>query len=378
MLMSTSASGNGFLSPSDGVMNTGLGGAGLAQPMDASGANINPALSVRLPNQLSFSSGFVYQNQYVNTYEFSQLLHLPPNTTPLQNKRKFFPIGLGGVNYHLQDDLSISISWGGGGAFTKYGASPISSSLSTARNFDSLAVMMPVTVSWRPVNCVSYGASVILGYANLQTSLTNNDFQETKGHNHLDNAVGIGAKLGVLWDISDLISVGSSITSPVVFTKFNKYSDVISKNFSTPLKTAGGVSFHLLSTTDILFDVEGFFWKTAPVVGNSPNNGGQGWRNTYALMTGISHRINPVSLRLGYQYSLSPVRKKYIVSNLLSPINDFAEHLITAGVSMAVSSFCSLSFDAMHAFQSKLSDPQTKISIKGSYDTFLLGLKWNY
>lgn len=390
--------GNGFFGPSDGLTNEGVAGAGVAwDTTDISAANINPAIAPRLPNEVAFAMGAIFSDQKLDTSHstLNNILTqfggpaLPPHTKSLKNKKWFTPIGIGGVNYRLKDKpFSLSFSWFGGGGLTKYKSSPISPVLQPTKRFENVAVLMPVTLGWRPTCDQSYGVSLVLGYANLRTNLAlpSNPFQATKGANKRASAVGLGARIGGVWDLSKLLSVGLSVGSPVWFTKFHEYSDVLKHSVNIPWRITGGTAWHVLPSTDILLDVAGLFWNLEKATGNSVARGGLGWRNTVAVLTGFEHRFCNWKVRAGYQFSTVPVRKHQLLANGLNTIFPFIKHNLAAGVSVNMTETLTLDMNGVYGVKNKFRDPGTgsagiferNITMKGQFLAVLAGFIWKY
>lgn len=414
LTINTPSLGNGFLGPYNSFSNAGVGGAGIAGGSisdvyqnrtitDASSLNLNPALAAEVPNQGTFSAGLDYQNQRFDPSK-SSINHilttqggpvLPPHRHSLKNKNQFFPSSFGGLTHRINDQVVTGatvtgFSWGGGGGFVRYRSNIISPALPPiSKSFNLAALTIPLTIAFQPTPCQSYGFSMILAAAGLQTNVAKptNPFIETSGHNHLRIAEGLGARVGSKWDLFSQLSAGATISTPVYFTKFDSYTDVLPHRLEIPMQIGGGLTWHALSTTDVLIDITGYFWKLSKSTNKSPVHGGFGWRNTFDVRTGINHKINDIwTVRLGYQYSMTPVQKKFLFNQALSPSHVFIKNYITTGLKVDITPCLSLEGELAYGLKTKLRDPGAgpfngftrNITMEASCLFSLFGFTWKY
>lgn len=356
---SYAAYGNGALPISSGANNTGLAGAGLALPLEATGANINPALLSELENQASISVGIAQQNQKVDTSQ-SQLTMgtpLPAQKGALKNKVLYTPLALAGVVYHVDPNWSIGVSLSGGGGNTEYNSSPVSPAIKNSSKFDTEVLLAPLSLAWKPTASQSYGLSLILGRSTLITNFTLPNGKNSKGDNRTDAIYGLGGRFGGLWHVAKFLSLGAIFATPIYFENYHKYSDLIKTRFMIPMRIGAGSSWHLCTNTDLLADVEGYFWGQPKSTGSSPAEGGLGWRNTYAIKVGINHRIDAQwTVRIGYAYNEVPVPQNNVFFNAFSPSLALIENSLAAGVSYQLSKCFSFNLNALYGFENKLRD----------------------
>ncbi|MBP6950628.1 MAG: hypothetical protein KA112_00960 [Alphaproteobacteria bacterium] len=405
LIISQPIQANGFLGIYNGLSNAGVGGAGIAggKITDASSINLNPALAMEVPNQITFSLGANYQRQKFDTSK-STISHvltaqggpvLPAHKHPLTNENKLFPSSFGGATHRLNDKIVSgcgmnSLSWGGGGGFVRYQKNIISPALPLiSKSFNLAALTMPLTVAVQPTPWQSYGVSIILGLAGFQTNLakSTNPFVETSGHNRLRMAGGLGARIGGKWNLSSQLSLGATLSSPVYFTKFDSYQDVLPHRIELPMQAGGGLTWNFLPTTELLVDITGYFWKLSKITNKTPTHGGFGWRNTFAVMTGINHKINDIwTFRLGYQYSMPPVRDKFLFENAFAAAHVFIKNIITTGFNVNITTCLALDGEIAYGFKARQKDPGTgpyyrltrdvKMEASGLYA--LAGFTWKY
>ncbi|MBS0271752.1 MAG: outer membrane protein transport protein [Proteobacteria bacterium] len=361
------AYGNGALPLSAGANNTGLAGAGIAQPLEATGANLNPALLGYLDNQVSISVGVAHQNQKANTSHSNLVAGtpLPPQTGAQRNGiSNIFP-AFAGVAYHVHPEWSVGVSLSGGGGRTKYNSSLISPVIKTSTKFESEVMLAPLSLAWKPKSEQSYGLSLIIGRSSLVTNFTLPNGMNSKGKNKTDTIYGLGGRIGGLWDVAKFLTLGATFTTPIYFQKYHKYNDLIKHRFVVPMRVGMGTSWHLSSCTDVLVDAEGYFWGKTKGTGDSPAKGGLGWKNTYAVKLGINHHINPEwTMRMGYSYNQTPVPRNEVLFSSFSPALAIITNSLAAGASYQVSQSFSLNLNALYGFKNKIRDNGTGV-LKG-------------
>lgn len=356
------AYGNGALPLSSGANNTGLAGAGIALPLEATGANINPALLMGLKDQVSLSLGIAHQIEKINTSHahLTAGTPFPPQRGAQENKILNTPLALGGATYHLYPNLSIGVSLSGGGGKTKYNSSPLSPVIKSSTKFESDVMLVPFSLAWKPTSKQAYGLSLIAGRSTLITNFTLPNGMNSKGNNKTDAIYGLGGRIGGLWDVAKFLSLGATFTTPIFFQKYHKYNDLIKNRFVAPMRIGVGTAWHLSKSTDFLADIEGYFWKKTSSAGRSPAKGGQGWKNTCAIMLGINHHINQEwTVRSGYSYNQIPIPSNEVFPNAFSPSLALIKNTLAAGVSYQAWQSLGFNLNAMYGFKNKIRDNGT-------------------
>src|SRR5437868_4709000 len=119
------------------------------------------------------------------------------------------------------------------------------------------------------------------------------------------------------------------------------------------MRLGGGISLHILPTTDILSDIEGYFWRLSKITGKAPPSG-LGWRNTLSVMTGIIHRFEIWTFRLGYQYSTLSVPSKNVFFN--TSLGPLIRNMITGAINVKLTPQLSLELSANYGFLTTVRD----------------------
>lgn len=378
---------NGFLSHCIGANNCGMGGAGVALPQDATSAAINPALMGRIENQFFLSPAWFHP---VRTRDLSGVSS--PNVpaaskTEQTSKNENFVEGSAGVKYGLTNSIALGVAaYGQGGMATKYDTPRTAAGAGDSRVRYRLLHVAP-TVSWTPNNWSAYGASVIVGYSDIKTDFaTLPNLAETQGHNGLDRALGIGARLGGVWDVHPEVSVGAAVASPVVFQEFDKYRDVFRRSVDTPANGTVGVNWRARPDTDIAFDIKYIAWGAVHAIGLAPGRGGFGWESKPVFSVGVQHRLtDALTLRAGYNYGEAPIPDENIFANALFPA--VTEHHVTIGASYKLSPTWEIAGSFFYAPKAGQTDPGTgdnfsQLGKNTKVDMWQMGaqigLKWKF
>ncbi len=366
-----------------------MGGAGVAIPLDSTSGNVNPALMANVGRDIAIDPLIVLQKVQIDTSRahLTEGTPLPPYTGPITNRDKSYAGAYLGFNYVLNPEWSVGISTAGGGTKARYNKSIISPALSAPRRVDTMAALSSQILSFKPSCNQSYGVSLIAGYLQMKNNLT--QFPSgtiTKGSNRTDHAWGIGARVGGQWNISQYVSLGLAASTPTYFQKLKKYSDVIKHPPRLPSVVTGGIALHMRKDTDVLFDLEGLFWKGSPFTGkNQP--AGPGWRNALLCKVGVQHKvISDLTIRLGYNYGRTVIRNKFVFFNALSDSISVIENIFTTGFTYEVTPDMNFDLGGSIALNKTLTDngkgpagPAAKgVTVKGRAYTISLGFNIQY
>jgi long-chain fatty acid transport protein len=338
----------------------GLGGAGTALAIDSSNADANPAVLTRVDTQLSAFFINFFQEQSLDSSRAPAGNPVGKQTNTLKNS----PGGSLSANYVLNPQWAVGFATSGGATNIKYNASTLNPGALNPPNsvinneFVNSAMLFSPTVSYRPTPCQSYGFAIILGYQTLKNNLaipaSQPPFSQTSGALRTDSATGVGARIGGLWDINRYVSFGASASTPVQFSKFKKYRDVLPRSFDLPPMFRLGTALHL-SETDYSLDLKQIFFSQVRSLGDD-----LGWKNQTVLMFGVQHRLTPcLVVTAGYNHGNSPVRSNNVFLNsLIIPI---ARHHFTAGARYRLTSNWEMSVGAEFTPTVKMTDDGTGI-----------------
>jgi long-chain fatty acid transport protein len=353
---------NGYFITCVGAYNCGMAGAGVALPTDATNAGVNPALMARVGNEAILSPAWFHP---VRTIDAKGPLGNSAAGEQTSSNEHFVE-GAAGVNYTLNPTFSLGASlYGSGGMMTKYDQPRINPAFlpSPGGAYDNevryrIGNLVP-TLSARPTKDSAYGIGVILAYSDFKTNFATAPFNfRTQGNLELDQAFGVGVRVGGLWDVSPALTLGATVSTPVWFEEFGKYRDVFLGPVNTPPHGTIGLAWHVTPSTDIAFDVKYIAYETVKAIGKQPAQGGFGWENMPVFMLGAQHRLNEsLTLRAGYNYGPSPIPENNTFANALFPA--VMEHHVAAGLTYALSPRWQLTGSAFYAFKAEQTDPGT-------------------
>lgn len=393
---------NGLFMIGTGNKSRGMGGVGVATPLDSLSATNNPAVISKMKNRFDIGGDFFVPDVEGTLGSTKSTSEASINGIGLDST--FIMPAMGGT-YKWSDKITFGAAMapvgGGGTEYPDNFFEAAAAGSSNAPGVDSrVGVNLVIgemigTIAYQATDVHSFGASLLIGIARFEAYGLGlfDSFTQTQGtldgfsNQGKDWTVGVGVRIGWLGDFGKL-KVGAAYTSEVDMDEFNHYTELFAESgdIDVPANMAIGISFQ--ATPDILvaFDVQRTFYEdvraianTGPNLAGSPNgplggderklglkNGlGFGWadRNVYKL--GAEYNMNETWLfRAGWNYSESPINEdREIIFNLVAPAT--VEHHLTFGATYSLSSDMELNFSYVHAYRNTQSGP-TYISDDGS------------
>jgi long-chain fatty acid transport protein len=168
-----------------------------------------------------------------------------------------------------------------------------------------------------------------------------------------DYAFGWGVTLGWQWHVIDGLTIGLTYQPETSMTKLKKYDGFIHKGkLNVPAIYSGGIAWRFCDSATVAFDVQHYAWNDVrnlhkPLLHKekvddvevevleplgSKNGPGFGFRNQTFYRLGVDYMINcDWTIRAGYRYGNTPIRKTQTVVNQL--VLDTPEHFVTCGFS---------------------------------------------
>ena len=187
-------------------------------------------------------------------------------------------------------------------------------------------------------------------------------------------AVGGGFLLGLHYHWNESIALAVGYTSPQWFTKFhynssvaNPYLDTFGegRSFSFRLNAPQSVQFGIAwnATRDLLVTSSAKWMNLANTKGLDESGfdrtgkvRGLGWQNIWSAGLGGQYHVTPgIALRLGYNYSQSPIDDRLAMFSTPAPAA--IAHHVTAGFGTAVSEHVELNLAYYHAFAHSIEGP---------------------
>lgn len=355
------AGAQGHLLHGVGPVNSSMGGAGAALPIEAVGAlHENPALIVKTKgNQVTFASEFFKDGLRVES-RVGTLTAATDGTLQMGVIPAFGWMA-------REEDSNVAIGFGllGTAGFrTDY---PQDSGnvllLPQPQGFgriytDLLITKIPVAFAMEINPTLAVGASLNLYRGALAISplpVTNPDI--VNGVGHLPSAAnqvaswGFGLQVGVLYELSPMTSLGASFTTPQKFQQYEWNSTnahpqsagfgsarTLTFNLDGPATLTFGVGLKPNEKTQVAIDARYVVYDGVAGIGEAGGVDvvnhkliGIGWRNIWAAMAGVQYQMSDtIALRGGFNWAQTPIREELTVTSMGTPAT-FQKHF-TAGV----------------------------------------------
>jgi long-chain fatty acid transport protein len=347
-----------------GAVNSSMGGAGVALPVESLGAlAFNPALiTAGEGNQVSFSTEFFKDGLEIDTRVGTLQQRIDPLlqvgvvpafgwTMRAPNGRVAIGFGLLGVagfrtDYPQGNDnvLMLRQPQGFGRIATDYQLTKI-----------------PVALAFQVNPRLSIGASLNLYRGTLviiPLPVATPDY-DAAGQPYLPWAAnpvsrfGVGGQVGFAYHASDKVTVGASYQTYATFQRYEWSSTnnnptspdfglarTIGIHWDAPSAFTFGVGLHPTSRTQLA--VDGQMTKYDNVEGLGGPGGvdtvakklvGVGWRNIWSFKVGVQHQVSDkLRVRAGYNHSQTPIRPEIVETSMGTPAT-FQKHF-SAGIGM--------------------------------------------
>ena len=376
VLLSGAAAGGaqateGYFSLGYGVVQKGQGGAGIADSYDAMSATANPAAAASVGKELSLGVEFFMPNRGYTaegTYfvppghvTSGDDLFLNPNIAynlPLANGTvlNFAAYGNGGMNTDYPDGLP-----GCGATFCAGPAgvdlSQLFLSATWAGKSGNLSWGIAPTIAVQRFRGTGLGA-----FSSISTdpsNLTNNGY---------DYSTGIGLRLGLQYEVNDMLVLGLTGQTQFNMSKFDNYSGLFADegSFDIPAYIGAGISVKPDPAVTLMMDYSRIFYSQVEAVGNAtdagplgaPGGAGFGWDDVDVLKLGVAwQQSDEMIWRAGYAYSTNPISEEDVTLNILAP--GIVENHFTFGGTRKLSANDTLDFAVVYVPESTISGPET-------------------
>ncbi len=412
-LAGTAMATNGYQLIGIGAKQKSMGGAVTAAPMDAMTAISNPAGMARIGKRADFSVEAFMPKRSVDftaptlgggsTEGGAKLYGIPSLgwVAPAFGKKDVFFGGGMYVTSGLGVDYDQTIFQPGAALDQGFRATSGTFSDVTFSGFSAIQFWkMAPTIAWNVDESLSIGVALNMDYQSVTIQekirnipFWNNPTNQAAGVTQMDvnldlgrptNQMGFGATLGVMYDVTDWVTLGASYSSKQMFSDSEfrvGTGDVQNFNGATgqagtykmdldyPQQAAIGVSLKPMKTLLVAMDVKWLNWSsthdkvdfTGPdgafMTSSGPTNKTTldfGWKDQWVYALGVQY-IPPVkglSLRAGYNYAKAPIDEADVFNNLILPA--IVEHHITFGLDYMLGEHWGVAFTYMKAMKEDL------------------------
>ena len=213
---------------------------------------------------------------------------------------------------------------------------------------------------------------------------------------------GIGAQLGIAYNVGDFVYAGLNYQSPVNMTYkrvFDSNNDNIFEDFklTQPLELAFGVGVKPMDNLKVGMDIRFINWKKAKGYKDFQ------WKDQLVLALGGEFKpMQKLALRAGYNFGRSPIRggtKNLMnanrIPNFAAPFSDFqiaffnligfpaiTEHHITLGLGYEFTKNFGIDLAYKHAFNKKVRATDSSgtifVEAQNAQNAITVGLNWKF
>ncbi len=403
LVVSASYATDGYFLTGYGAKQQGLGGAGVAFPLDSLATATNPAGLVRVGNR--FDIGLtLFRPIRSTTITGNQLPPGYPNINGTYDASRVsnFVLPDLGYNHLFRPNLAFGVAlYGNGGMNTSY-VHPIPLLGNTRGGVDLDQLIASPTLAYKLGAHHSFGLALNLAYQRFAAegiqnfaspSFSANPAAVTNtGHS---NSYGAGLHLGWLGELGHGINLGASYQTKTYATKFTRYSGLFAEQggFDIPASFAGGLAVKLHRRTTVLFDTQRILYGQVKSIANSgsnqallgSNNGpGFGWHDVTVIKTGLDLHVNSaVNLRAGYNHSTAPFDNTQTFFNILAPAT--VQSHLHAGATWNLHNGREINLAYIHAFQNTIDGVNSippsagggNANLSMYQNSFQIGFGWN-
>ena len=403
---------NGYFAHGYGTKNKGMAGAGVALPQDAMTAATNPAGMASVGNRMDFGAAvFSPLRSYTADTPTGANGFVPGtgiglvngNGTTVDSERDLFLVPHFAYNTMLTATTSLGVAvYGNGGMNTFYrdtdtpggfgtfggpGGGPGIPIPAGNTGVDLMQLFIAPTYAMKVNDKVSIGVSAILAYQRFKahglinySGLSNDAPNLTE--NDYDDSYGAGAKIGILAELNDRVSVGASYQSRIYMSEFDKYAGLFAEqgDFDIPSNFTIGAAFKATPKLTVTADVQHIMYSEVDSIANpiSPNivtcatrvtltdpsclggdNGiGFGWDDMTIYKLGLQWEYSSdLTLRAGFSHAKQPIPSSEVIFNIIAPA--VVENHFTLGGTQQLSKDSELSVSALYAPEKKLAGNPT-------------------
>lgn len=388
---------NGMLPIGTGVAQRGVGGAGVADPLNTMSMATNPAAASFIADGYDVGLELFQPNREV-TFK-GKAYGAPVDQTADGNGDDLFLIPEAGYKRKLNEKVAAGVVvYATGGMNTAFeqglpfgsgyfsGATPAK----TGINFEQLFVAP--TISYKVNEQIAVGASANVVSQRFKAegleafAAFSSDSSNLSGRGY-DTATGIGASIGVQGNVSDKLSLGASYRSKVNMSKLDKYKGLFPDGgeLDVPAVATVGAAYQATPKTTVVADIAQIAYSDVAAIGNAtaktvPFGAAEGpgfaWNDQTVYKVGVRHQVRPdMSLSAGFNHGESPITSSNTTVNTLAP--GVVEDHVTLGMEKRLSPKAKLQASYIHALEKTVKGNATLSSSPIPLDAYDLKMDQN-
>ncbi|MFZ8860466.1 MAG: OmpP1/FadL family transporter [Thermocrinis sp.] len=371
----------------------GMGGIGVGMPVGSTDSIF------RNPAWMSYYKGF--------NVSFGGILFFPEVKAKFNNasdtsKSKMFVVPEVGIVHQINDKLTFGIgAFGVSGMGVDYRDNE--GLLRTHTNFQFMRIIP--ALAYKVNDAISVSGAIHLAYGSLDMGATIGTSNAGGGQSQ---TYGIGAQLGVAYNMGDFVYAGLTYQSPVSMT----YRRVFDSNclvgscdgqfedlkLTQPQELAFGVGVKPMDNLKVGMDIRWINWKNAKGYKEFQ------WKDQWVIALGGEFKpTQKLALRAGYNFGKSPIRggvkgttRNKTIPNFAAQFSDFdiavfnligfpaiTEHHITLGLGYEFTKNFGIDLAYKHAFKKKVSATDNMnlglfVEAQNAQNAITIGLNWKF
>lgn len=379
-----------------GAINSALGGAGVAANASLLGAFfVNPA------GLVSFGGTHLEMGFELMKPERSISSSYGPMSGTTTSRSAFTPIPAFGWTTALSDDVVFGVAGLGIGGFgVDYPADATNPMMMPRPNgfghvYSNFSLMkIAPALAWKATDRLRLGVALNVDWASLAVDpmptaspaadpgpdgqpFTADDRAYYSSGAHAGTAFGVGAQVGLQYQVNDEFSVGLAYTSGQFFGDFNYhavYENPNLPNYNTartfsfrmdaPAVYAAGLAWAPTTSFRTALDIKYLGYKSTKGFDQSGFNAdgsvkGFGWDDIVVVAAGLEYDASPEwTLRGGYNYSGNPIPDALSMYNIPAPA--IVQHHVTGGIGYRLRPGVQVNVGAYKAFENSITGPMQR------------------
>lgn len=395
---------NGYFTHGYSIKNKALAGAGVALPLDALSASMNPAGMVSVGTRIDVGLTLFNPNREYTikgTPSPPPAFGLMPGT--VESDSEWFVIPAFGFNKMLNERSSLGVSiYGNGGMNTDYDTNTFYLSSPTGVDLMQLFLAPTYAIKLHPKHAV--GISPILAYQSFEAQglqafgnfSTNPSKLTNNGH---DKSFGYGVRIGYLGEVLTDLFLGVSYQTKIFMDEFDDYKGLFAEqgDFDIPSNWTIGVAYKANPALTFAADVQTIYYGEVDSIANplvasklvqgktplgSDKGAGFGWDDMTIFKFGVQWQSSEDWIwRGGFSYGEQPIPDSEVLFNILAP--GVIEYHATLGVTKKMGNNHELDFTIMRGFPKEVEgtnplDPQQTIKLKMDQWEFSAGYSYKF
>jgi len=360
----------------------GMGGIGAGMP-------VGPTDTIfRNPAWMSYYKGF--------NMSFGGILFFPEIKARLRvpllsidgsdtSKSKVFVVPEVGIVHQINDKITFGI-----GAFGVFGMGVDYRNNIHLPNIHTTFQFMRVipTLAYKVNDAISVSGALHLAYGSLDVGATTPTTPPQNAGGGQSQTHGIGAQLGIAYNLGDFVYAGLTYQSPVNMTYKRVFDSDLNGQFedfklTQPQELAFGVGVKPMDNLKVGMDIRWINWKNAKGYKDLQ------WKDQWVIALGGEFKpTQKLALRAGYNFGRSPIRGgvKNTAGDFLIAVfyligaPAITEHHITLGLGYEFTKNFGIDLAYEHAFNKKVRATYITnfVEAQNAQNAISIGLNWKF